>query len=45
MIGTVKTTNVIVPQLPKRAIVFASQLGKAVNEDSEIGPQVFQTVH
>lgn len=38
-------TNVIVPQFPNKAIVLASQLGKAVSEDSAIGPQVFQTVH
>lgn len=38
-------TNVIVPQLPNKAIVLASQLGKAVSEDSAIGPHVFQTVH
>lgn len=38
-------TNVIVPQFPNKAIVVASQLGKAVSEDSDIGPQVFQTVH
>lgn len=43
--GTVKMTNVIVPQFPNKAIVLASQLGKAVSEDSAIGPQVFQTVH
>lgn len=40
-----KTTNVIVPQLPNRAIVLVSQLGNAVNELSDIGPHVFHTVH
>lgn len=38
-------TKVIVPQFPNKAIVVASQLGKAVREDSDIGPHVFQTVH
>ncbi len=38
-------TNVIVPQFPNKAMVLASQLGKAVSEDSAIGPHVFQTVH
>ena len=45
MSGMAKITNVIVPQFPNRAIVVVSQLGKAVMELSDIGPQVFQTVH
>lgn len=43
--GTVKTTYVIVPQFPNRAMVVAFHEGNAIKDDSVMGPQVFQTVH